>query len=62
MQRLRILCRAGLHGPTLPSSGHLTPLVLTRPAHLSSIGNLHSLLQLGVFNQPAPVRRLLLVS
>ena len=44
-----------LHGPTPPSSGRLSPLVLILPTHLSAICNLRSLLKLGISNQPAPV-------
>ena len=52
---LYLFRRVLLHGPTPPFSGHLMPLVLILPTHLSAICNLHSLLQPGISNQPAPV-------
>ena len=47
-----------LHGPTPPSSGSLSPLIIFLPTHLFAIGNHHSLLKPGISSQPAPVRAL----
>ena len=53
----KLLHHVLLHGPTPPSSGRLSPLVIIPP---TSVGNLQSLLKPGISRQPAPVRALVL--